>query len=190
MNSFVFNYSNDIANALQNIPDKTWRDALNLIKFHRTKGRIYVAGNGGSAAISEHLTCDFSKGCDVTGVQPLRVFSLSSNMPLLTAISNDISYEESFSKQLKYNGITDSDVLILISSSGNSSNIIHAANYGAKCIGAKLIGLTGFTGGKLKDMSDVSFHIPIENYGIVEDCHQAIMHCLAQMHLKEAKEWF
>lgn len=186
---FVDDYATSISFHLKNIPDKTWKSALDLIKYHRSHNRIYVGGNGGSAAISNHLTCDFSKGCAFPGTLPLRTHSLSSNVPLITAIANDLSYEEVFSKQLEYMGLRDQDIVILISSSGNSPNIVDAADYSRK-MGATLIGLTGFDGGKLKAAADISFHVPANNYGIVEDSHQAIMHCLAQMHQKDIKEWF
>jgi phosphoheptose isomerase len=189
LREFVDDYANNISFFLQTIPEKTYRDAIGLIGYARRNNRVYVGGNGGSAAISNHLTCDFSKGCDMPEMEPLRTHSLSSNVPLMTAIANDISYEQVFSKQLEYMGLRDNDVVILISSSGNSKNIVVAAQYTNK-IGAHLIGLTGFDGGKLKELSKVSFHIPKHNYGIVEDCHQAIMHILAQYMVKEIKAWF
>ena len=186
---FVDDYANTIRYSLKGIPEKTWKATLDLLKYHRPKNRVFVGGNGGSAAISNHLTCDFSKGCDVPETLPLQTHSLSCNSPLMTAIANDLGYDLLFSKQLEFMGLKAEDIVILISSSGNSPNIVNAADY-TKRIGATLIGLTGFEGGKLKEKADISFHIPVKNYGIVEDCHQAIMHSLAQMHLKEVKEWF
>lgn len=186
---FVEDYANSIHYHLDSIPRKSFKDTLDLLRYHRPKNRVFVGGNGGSAAISNHLTCDFSKGCSLPEVLPLVTHSLSSNIELITAIANDVSYEDIFSKQLEFMGLKTEDVVILISSSGNSPNIVNASDY-AKKIGATLIGLTGFSGGKLKEKADISFHIPVKNYGIVEDCHQAIMHMLAQMHLKEVKEWF
>ncbi len=133
---------------------------------------VYVGGNGGSAAISNHLCCDFMKGAN------LKVISVSCNTPLITAIANDISYEETLSYQLG-KLITKEDVCILISSSGNSPNIVNAARL-VKSTGAKVIGLSGFSGGKLKEIADISLHVPINNYGVVEDCHQSIMHIISQ----------
>ncbi len=135
--------------------------------------RIFVAGNGGSAAIANHLSCDFAKGSG------LNVISLSTNIPIITALANDISYESIFTEQLKQHKANSLDTLILISSSGNSPNILSALNY-AQESGIETIGLTGFTGGKLKEHCGISLHIPVNNYGIVEDCHQALMHTLAQ----------
>lgn len=186
---YVEDYVNSISYHLKAIPEKTWKDALALMGYTRSKNRVFVAGNGGSAAIANHLTCDFSKGCEVMGHEALKTFSLSCNVPLITAIANDYNYDEVFSRQLGYAGLVQEDIVILISSSGNSKNIVSAAQF-AQIKGAKIIGLTGFDGGILKEVSDISFHIPIKNYGIVEDSHQAIMHCLAQMHKKEMEKWF
>ena len=136
-------------------------------------GTLFVAGNGGSAAIAEHLMCDFMKGAG------LKVISLCSNVSLLTALANDIEYAEIFRAKLKMFGSCQRDCLFLISSSGNSPNVINAAKY-AEEISMSVIGLTGFSGGELRSLSDVSLHISAHNYGIVEDSHQAIMHILTQ----------
>jgi phosphoheptose isomerase len=140
--------------------------------------RVYVAGNGGSASIANHLTCDWMKGTHVTGKPALKVHSLGSNGTLLTAIANDFGFEESFAHQVELLGEAG-DLLVLISSSGNSANIVRALEV-ARLKRMKIIGLTGFTGGKLKELCDVSLHVPVHNYGIVEDTHQSLMHCLAQ----------
>lgn len=139
---------------------------------------IFVCGNGGSASISEHLSCDHSKGIATnTNLFP-RIHSLSSNMSLLTALANDNGYEEIFSAQLLLQAKKD-DLLIVISSSGNSPNIIRALEV-ANALQMKTISLTGFTGGKAKDLSLINLHIPVNNYGIVEDSHQILMHIIAQ----------
>jgi D-sedoheptulose 7-phosphate isomerase len=142
---------------------------------------VFVAGNGGSAAISEHLSCDWQKGVHLEHMNGLKVQCLTSNTALLTAIANDYGYDQAFSYQLEFADVTKEDLVLLISSSGNSDNIIKAALF-AKNKGCKVIGLTGFTGGKLKDLADVSLHIPFSNYGLVEDGHQVLMHVLAQYH--------
>lgn len=142
-------------------------------------GRIFVAGNGGSAAIADHLLCDFKKGTQSELHDCLPVHSLVGDMALVTAIANDLSYSDIFSYQLKLENLGSGDLLILISSSGNSPNIIKAAGY-AKIENVKIIGFTGFDGGLLRKMADISFHVPVQNYGIIEDCHQAVMHYLAQ----------
>ncbi len=143
------------------------------------EGTIYVAGNGGSASISNHLCCDFLKTADHRDFFPLNAVSLSANASVLTAIANDISYEATLSYQLDRVLNSGDHVVILISSSGNSPNIVAAAKL-VKNRGIKLIGLTGFSGGELKKLADVSLHIPVDNYGVVEDAHQSIMHLIAQ----------
>ena len=146
--------------------------AINVVKkCIREDLAIYVGGNGGSAAISNHLCCDFIKGASAHTV------SMSCNTPLITMVANDMGYEHSLSYQLANAKHIGS--VILVSSSGNSPNIIEAANW-CRNHNITLIGLTGFDGGKLKAMCDISLHIPIKNYGVVEDCHQSIMHIISQ----------
>ncbi len=123
------------------------------------------------------------------GHNALKVVSLSSNLPFLTAIANDISYQDTLSYQLKVFlennfAVNKTSPVILISSSGNSPNIVEAAKV-ARHLGSPLIGLTGFEGGELKKLSDISLHVPIHNYGVVEDCHQSLMHIIAQYIRKE-----
>lgn len=155
------------------------RELLN--KTHKTGGRVFVGGNGGSAAISDHLNCDFIKGTHTEKTTSINVQSLVGSQALFTAIGNDFGYEHTFSFQLKAANLTSQDMVILISSSGNSPNIVEAARF-AHDRRSPVLGLTGFDGGALKEIADVKIHIPFNNYGIVEDCHQAIMHILAQWH--------
>jgi D-sedoheptulose 7-phosphate isomerase len=103
---------------------------------------------------------------------------LSSNLPLISAVANDIGYEDTIVFQL-CRLAKQGDIVILISSSGNSPNILKAAKW-AVDYGVLVIGMTGFSGGKLKELSDISLHVPIKNYGVVEDCHQSLMHIIAQ----------
>ncbi len=180
--SYLSDYANVLHEKLKAIPAQSLDAALQLIANARRNGNtVFVGGNGGSAAIAEHLSCDWQKGVHVPGGKSLKVHSLSSNMPLLTAISNDLGYDRSFSFQLELADLKADDVVVLISSSGKSENIVKAAQV-AKSRGCKIIGLTGFSGGALKDTADVSLHVPFENYGVVEDAHQVIMHVLAQYH--------
>lgn len=143
---------------------------------------IYSIGNGGSASIADHLCCDFSKGTFISGMKNLKSFSLSSNNAILTALSNDIGYEDSFSAQIEIYGETG-DILFAVSSSGNSANIINACQQ-AKEQNMTVIGLTGFDGGKLRHLADLSFHVDVHNYGLIEDLHVSIMHILSQMLFK------
>jgi D-sedoheptulose 7-phosphate isomerase len=140
--------------------------------------RIFSCGNGGSAAIANHLACDCLKGIRTnTTIAPI-VYSLSSSIELITAISNDISYEDIFSYQIE-SLLEKDDLLIVISSSGESKNIIKAIEI-SRTIGVFTIGLTGFDGGYVAKNVDISLNVDSDNYGIVEDIHQSIMHILAQ----------
>lgn len=141
-------------------------------------GRIFAIGNGGSAAIADHLCCDWTKGTHAHGHPVIDTTSMSANVPLYTALANDFGFETVFAKQVDYFGKAG-DVLVAISSSGNSPNIL-AGVAAAKAVGIVTIGLSGFSGGKLKDEADISLHADVKNYGIVEDVHQSIMHILAQ----------
>jgi D-sedoheptulose 7-phosphate isomerase len=139
---------------------------------------IYSCGNGGSAAIANHLVCDCLKGVRSGSTLKPKVHSLSTTVELLTAIVNDIGSEQMFTYQLESLGSAD-DALIAISSSGASPNIISALQW-AKENGLKTIAMTGFSGGQAAEIADISLHVAIDNYGVVEDMHQSLMHILAQ----------
>jgi phosphoheptose isomerase len=140
--------------------------------------QLYVCGNGGSASISNHLVCDHSKGGQAdTDIKP-KVISLATNIEMITAIANDISYDDIFIYQLQTLA-KDGDVLMTISSSGDSENVVRAAQW-AKDQGLDVIALTGFDGGRSGKLATVNLHVAGDNYGIIEDTHQALMHILAQ----------
>lgn len=175
-------YTEALSNGLNRVDINEIVNARDLLYLTKVKGgRIFVAGNGGSAAISDHLCCDFIKGTYTDKVDGLQVQSLVGSMALLTATANDISYDKVFGYQMEMLKISSKDIVILISSSGNSKNIIDAMTT-AQAYGAKVIGLTGFDGGLLRKFANVTLHIPCSNYGVVEDGHQAIMHYLSQSH--------
>jgi D-sedoheptulose 7-phosphate isomerase len=139
---------------------------------------VFACGNGGSAAIADHLCCDHQKGVhNGTHYQP-KVISLCANSAVLTAVSNDIGYGESFAHPLSLHG-RRGDVLVTISSSGNSENIVRALMV-AESLGMLRITFTGFDGGRSRQMSDANIHVASHNYGVVEDVHQTCMHILAQ----------
>ena len=142
------------------------------------QARLWVAGNGGSAAIADHLLCDWVKGTFTPPQSPIHVHSLVSNTALLTACANDFGYEVSFSRQIEMQA-RPGDIVICISSSGNSANILAALRQ-ASSMGLKTIALTGFSGGEAVKLADISLHVAVHNYGIVEDCHQILMHNIAQ----------
>lgn len=142
------------------------------------EGTVWVAGNGGSAAISDHTVCDTSKGTHVEGRPPIRSISLASNGPMLTALANDISYDQVFKQQLVYY-LKPEDAVLLVSSSGNSPNVVEACRY-ANARGVPTIAFVGFEGGKLKELATHVVWVPVSNYGIVEDTHQSLIHCITQ----------
>ena len=145
---------------------------------HRRGASVFACGNGGSAAIANHLMCDHCKGVATdTALRP-RVHSLSANVELITAIANDMSYADVFAHQIRNLG-RPGDVLVTVSSSGDSENIVRAADAAASG-GMKVIALTGFDGGRSARIADVNLHVAADNYGVIEDVHQSLMHVLAQ----------
>lgn len=179
LSNFLSGYNDELQRGFKSIDVSNFEDIKNLLESAiKTNKTIYTCGNGGSTAISEHFVCDYLKMTATgTNIQPL-VHSLSSNVPTITAIANDIGYEDIFSFQLDKFAKTG-DVLLCVSSGGNSPNIIKAIEM-AKNKKIKSIALVGFEGGKAKKISDYCIHIPSNNYGIVEDLHHIIMHILAQ----------
>ncbi|MEX1007275.1 MAG: SIS domain-containing protein [Acidimicrobiia bacterium] len=177
--SYFSEYSEEFVRAASSIePDALDRAATILLKAYTRGTNVFSCGNGGSAAIANHLQCDHVKGIRTeTDVSP-RVVSLSSNIELLTAIANDIAYDEVFAYQLKSQS-RPGDVLIGISSSGRSRNIVRALAW-ARDNDLRTIALTGFDGGDARAIADVAVHVDGTNYGIVEDVHEAVMHALAQ----------
>ena len=146
--------------------DQVWLD-------NRT---VYVAGNGGSAATASHWAVDLSMGTRVAGVPPLRALSLVEHASLLTAIGNDHGYDDVITRQLEAL-LRPADVLVAISASGNSPNILRAVDF-ANTHGGTTVGLTGFDGGRLKALCHLCVHVetPWGEYGPVEDVHLVLDH--------------
>lgn len=171
-------YINELTSVLMDVETDEIKTAEELIvSIYRNNKRIFVIGNGGSAAASSHWVCDFGK-IIVMDKKRFKVMSLTDNNAWITAIANDLSYEEIFVEQLE-NLMSEGDLLIGISASGNSKNIIKAFEF-AHSIGAKTMGVVGFFGGRLRELSDHSIYIPSYNYGIVEDIQLAIGHMISQ----------
>jgi phosphoheptose isomerase len=177
--AFVTDYARLVAAGLTSVRSSEIDRAVAVLK-HAIQGDrlIFACGNGGSAAIANHLTCDCSKGIATNTTLRPRVMSLSATVELITAIANDVEYAEIFTQQLK-NAARPGDVLVTISSSGDSENIVRAIAW-ARDNGMATIALSGFSGGRSAATADISLHVAAENYGIVEDVHQALMHILAQ----------
>jgi D-sedoheptulose 7-phosphate isomerase len=138
---------------------------------------VFVFGNGGSAATASHVMCDLSKGTIGGDHAPrLRVIALTDNIPLLTAWANDAGYEHVFSQQIR-NLVRPADVVFAISGSGNSPSIIEALKT-AHDLGATVVGMAGFQGGKMRSLCDVCAVVPSDNIQVVEDLHHAIAHSI------------
>lgn len=177
--TYCSDYLDELGRAASSIDLTEMDRAAQLLVHAYTSGAsVYSCGNGGSAAISNHLQCDHLKGVRTdTDISPA-VVSLSANIELLTAIANDIGYADVFAYQLQSYARKD-DVLIAISSSGNSPNIVQALKWSRKH-GVRTIALTGFEGGEARKVAELSLHVDCRNYGVIEDLHQSVMHALAQ----------
>jgi phosphoheptose isomerase len=172
-------YVEETARAASSIdPAALDRAAAVLLQAYTSGARVFSCGNGGSAAIANHLQCDHVKGVRTATDLAPRVVSLSASIELITAIANDLAYEDVFVYQLQSQS-GPGDVLMAVSSSGRSPNIVRALTW-ARDHGLRTIALTGFDGGQARAVAEVTIHVESANYGIVEDLHQAIMHALAQ----------
>lgn len=179
MKTFFKDYLNKLIFLLKEIDLDNIALIINkLEEINKRNSKIYIIGNGGSAATASHMANDLSVGLKLREIRNFNVESLSDNSSVCTAIANDIGYENIFYAQLK-NKLTKDDLLIAISCSGNSANIVKAVEY-AKKIGASIVGMTGFEGGKLKEISDIKFHINTTKgeYGLVEDMHMILDHII------------
>jgi D-sedoheptulose 7-phosphate isomerase/D-glycero-D-manno-heptose 1,7-bisphosphate phosphatase len=172
-------YAAELARAVSLVDPAALDQAAGILADAYQRGSaVFSCGNGGSAAIANHLQCDHLKGIRTATDLTPRVVSLSTSMELLTAIANDLGFENVFAYQLQSQA-TAGDVLMAISSSGRSPNIVRALAW-ARDNGLHTIALTGFDGGDARRLADVALHADITNYGIVEDLHQTLMHALAQ----------
>ena len=151
--------------------------AATLVRAYEAERMVYTFGNGGSASLASHLACDLGKGtayCD--GGKRVRVLALTDNIPTLTAWSNDSSYDDVFSEQLR-NFVQAQDVAFAISGSGNSKNVLNALQV-AREAGATTVGFSGFEGGEMKCLCDICVVVPSQNMQIIEDLHLAMAHSI------------
>lgn len=160
--------------------DEINRAANAILEARERGGTIYTMGNGGSGATASHMVCDFAKcASEELGGKKFCFECLCDNTPIVMAIANDISYEDVFVFQLR-GKLRPEDLVIGISGSGNSKNVLRAIQY-AKEIGAPTIGITGYSGGRLKELADYSMHVPIDNMQIAEDIHMMFDHMLLRV---------
>ena len=182
----ILDYINNEIEILKALDIDVINKIMNKIAETQEKGNtIYICGNGGSAATASHYCCDFNKGVSGDMKNNTNFICLSDNIPTITAIANDISYDNIFSYQLR-NRLKPGDVLFVISGSGNSKNVVNAMEV-AKEKGNTIIGLCGYNGGIVKEMSDLCFHVNINNMQIVEDVHMMLDHCMMYILSHSAK---
>ncbi len=177
--AFARDYTSELAKGLASLDVAQVEKAAHLLNDAYDRDcLVFACGNGGSASIANHLQCDHSKGVRNGTELHTRVVSLSANAELLSAIANDIGYESVFEYQLQSQA-RPGDVLIVVSSSGRSPNVVRALEW-ARANGMQSISMSGFEGRPARDLATVSIHVDAQNYGVVEDAHSACMHLLAQ----------
>lgn len=186
---FSENYITTLISLLQQIDKNAISEIIDLVELTiEKKSKIYILGNGGSSATASHMVNDLGAGLRRRRIRNFDVISLADNTPVITAIANDIGYDNIFYMQLE-GLIKPDDVILAISCSGNSPNIIKAVEY-SKSQGCSIIGVTGFNGGKLKEMSNISFHVDAPNgeYGLVEDVHMILDHIVYSYYIHEGQK--
>jgi D-sedoheptulose 7-phosphate isomerase len=179
VSNIIDSYLEEFTKSIKNVSFDEISAAFGLINSLATNALVLIAGNGGSATTASHMATDFGVG-SLRRRHPIRAISLMDNSGVLTATANDLSYEDVISEQVKLLAKPD-DLLILISASGNSGNLLKACET-AKVLGVKTLSLTGFDGGALKGLTDLNIHIqtPLGRYGIVEDFHSMISHIITE----------
>ncbi|MBI5206285.1 MAG: SIS domain-containing protein [Candidatus Firestonebacteria bacterium] len=177
---WTLNYISDLTNVLDNFPIEKFEKITNiLLNAYKRDSTIFTFGNGGSGSTASHFACDINKGVSLKLNKKFRVICLNDNIPILLAYANDQSYEDVFIEQLK-NFLKPNDVIIGISGSGNSKNVLKAIQYGNEN-SAITIGFTGFEGGKLVKIAKESFVAPVNDMQKVEDIHIIITHIIMQL---------
>lgn len=173
----VTEYLEEVRVMLSQMPLEEIRQVINLLlEIHQARSKVFIMGNGGSAATASHFACDLAKGTIISGLPRFRVIALTDNTPLITAWGNDTAYEDIFAEQLLAL-LESGDVVIAISASGNSENVLKAVRM-AKREGAITIGFTGRGGGKLQSLVDVCVAVPSDCMEQVEDAHLILEHLI------------
>jgi len=175
--TFTTQYRNSLVETVSRIPLDRVDEAIGWLGDARSAGRhVFTCGNGGSASTASHFVCDMIKGASYQKTQRFRITGLTDNIATLTAYSNDVAYEHVFVEQLK-NLAGPGDVLVGISGSGNSANVLRAFEY-ANHIGCRTIALTGRDGGKLGKLAQLNIQVPVPHMGRIEDAHMIVCHMI------------
>ncbi len=170
-------YFDDVARVIANMPITAIDQIVTMFMDAYEAGqRIYLFGNGGSAALASHFACDLGKGAANGSGRRFQALALTDNIPMMTAWANDANYEDIFAEQL-VNFVRPGDIAFAISGSGKSANVIKALRV-ARDAGAFTVGLTGCRGGHMKDLCDVCLIVPSDNMQIIEDLHLSVTHAV------------
>jgi D-sedoheptulose 7-phosphate isomerase len=187
----VNGYLDRLRTTLDSLPrDRLTRLGEMLYRAYRNEKQVFTLGNGGSAATASHMAADLAKNTIGPNMRRFRVLSLNDNTPLLTALANDLGYESVFSEQLK-SLIRAGDLLIVLTTSGNSPNVLKAMRC-ANEHSAEVVAVVGSGGGKAAGLADLSIVVASEHCGVVEDVHLVINHMLVEYfraHLGEQRPW-
>lgn len=182
--TFAESYKQHTIDTVKSIDTKKVHQAIEWFREARaTNKHIFICGNGGSASTASHMVCDVIKGASFQRESRFRMMALTDSLSTITAYSNDVSYDCVFAEQLK-NFAEPGDVVMAISGSGNSPNVLHAVEFANK-LGCKTIGLTGRDGGKLGPLSQLNIHVPFHHMGRIEDAHLIICHMIAYHFMEE-----
>ena len=174
---FAEDYRNQVLDAIRTIDTSLVGQVIEWFREARREGRhIFVCGNGGSAVTATHFACDINKGASYSRDLRFKMIALTDSLATLTAYSNDVGYECVFAEQLK-NFAGPGDIVMAISGSGNSPNVLRAVEY-ANSIGCKTVALTGRDGGKLGPLANVNIRVPVRHMGRIEDAHMVICHMI------------
>ena len=185
-NSEFTNYFSRLSDTLNKLDIQVIEQFVEaLLNARDNESTIFIFGNGGSAATASHVTGDFLKGISFQLDRRFRVMCLNDNTSGITAISNDLGYEEIFVEQLRA-FLKKDDLVIGISGSGNSLNVVKAMEYAGKQ-GAKTVAMCGYKGGRIKELADLVIHVPVQDMEITEDIHIIIFHAIKQVLNKKLK---
>ena len=185
--SFAKSYLGSLKEILNKLPLNDLAKAMEEIKSALDSDRcVFIAGNGGSASTASHIANDFTHTVPKSCEKRIKALALTDNIASITAIANDLEFADVFSAQLR-SLAKKGDILIVISGSGNSLNVVKALEY-ARGKGAKTVAICGYAGGKIKEIADLSVHAEVQDMEVSEDIHNLVMvHCVKQMLTKELK---
>jgi D-sedoheptulose 7-phosphate isomerase len=183
--TFAEKYKSDLLQTIDTIDLEKVNQVIDWFKQAKAEDRtIFVFGNGGSASTASHFVCDMVKGASYNRDSRFRIMALTDSLPTMTAYSNDVGYDCVFCEQLK-NFARPGDLVMGISGSGNSPNVLRAIEY-ANSIGCQTVALTGRDGGKLGPLASLNVHVPVPHMGRIEDAHMVVCHMICYYFMESA----